>query len=130
MQGLPSPALCGSARVLMHVLMCYVSGVATVAILEILHVKRVTSRCAGCTRMPSFNHPGAHPPARCAGHREPGMVNVRHRTCRQAGCTTEVRALPFPAYYLARVRVAPPHLPPGRLHHRGARSAIPCLLPG
>lgn len=43
--------------------------------------------------MPSFNHPGAHPPARCAGHREPGMVNVRHRTCRQVGCTTEVRAL-------------------------------------
>lgn len=57
---------------------------------------------AGCLKLPSFNHPGVHPAVRCSNHKEPCMVNVRHRACRQVGCGTEARPSHHPccAFYL------------------------------
>ena len=40
----------------------------------------------GCTKYPTFNHPGEKTVLYCKEHSEPGMIDVKHKRCNQSGC--------------------------------------------
>ena len=48
-----------------------------------------SKRCctSGCTKRPSFNHPGEIGGVFCSEHKSEGMVDVKSKRCRTPGCT-------------------------------------------